>query len=1173
MKKLSIFLLLFLLPVGSLFSANDNLWYDKDINSLSEDEVKTLPKPMQRFIHFERERAYPFDEIPDGAWQKANNQLNSMMHTKNKSDMALAQQPEWTCIGPYNIGGRVKSIVVHPNDPDIVYIGAAAGGVWKTTDGGSTWTPLFDKENAISFGALAIDPNNPDIVYAGTGESVMGNNNIYLGSGMYKTTDAGATWNLIGLANVGAFSKVYVHPKNSNLIIAGATSRNAGIYKSTDAGATWEKKWTGTVTDVTINESDENKFYFGQYGDGIFYTEDGGDNWLELNVGISFEEAAGRFSVQMAQSNPDVLYTLFEANVGTAADDKGHARIYKTTNGGVSWKMVYKGFYDFFNGQGFYDNYIAVNPNDEETVYAGGIDIHRASKGTTYNNITHGYSGGDVHVDQQCFAFYKQDPDIIYVGNDGGVYKSVNGGNSFIDCNAGLSITQFYALGVDDRLENRVYGGTQDNGTLGNFISGLQWGLVFGGDGFKVIVDRDDPNYVYGETPNGGLWKRNLQTGYAYSMMEGISATDAAIWDAPLVNDPNYSDVFYHGRHHVYVSFDKGGSWYLLESTYKSDAQYTAIDVAIGNELLIYAGTNKGEMMVSRDGGVEWEDVSSNGLVNRFITDIETSPHDPKTAYATFSGFGAQNVFKTTDEGNSWFNIGSKLPDIPCNAIAVHPYKKNHLFVATDIGVFASFNEGETWFPYGRNLPRSPVKDITFRQNVTDFPELMLRVATHGRSMWEIEVIDEDITEPEITSPAGGEIFISGTSQRISWHGFDLPVDIYLSTDDGETWDLIKGNVESESMLWVVHDKPSFLARVKVVSRNSDKEKISNTFTIEKKEIGSILQLSGVTFVPYGIAWDGDHGLYTTSFYANKLFKLNSETFVIERIIDLPGDSLFTDLTFDREKRIIYMHRMETTDGGGGKVIVIDTNGTKLDEFKTPGIYPIGIELIDGKLLLGDRDGKQMLSWYNLETNEIEEELKNPYSLKYGPRGITYDKNKYVYQVCTYFPTQGQALTEALIIRMDKNNVAEEVSRMPLENMTGIINARGIEYDHRDKNYWLTDFGGNLYKIAGFDTQVSVEDDPTALEIANGFEAQIYPNPLKEFATISFNSQNMRGNLKIEVVNMLGEIVGTFFDKTIESGNPNYVQLSGDDFANGIYSVVFTLNGAQVMSKKLIVVK
>jgi len=291
-----------------------------------------------------------------------------------------------------------------------------------------------------------------------------------------------------------------------------------------------------------------------------------------------------------------------------------------------------------------------------------------------------------------------------------------------------------------------------------------------------------------------------------------------------------------------------------------------------------------------------------------------------------------------------------------------------------------------------------------------------------------------------------------------------------------------------------------------------------------------------------------------------------------EIIVDSNVDSLFTDITINRENGLLYFHRMNSTSGGGGYVFVYDTNGTKIKQYKSPApIYPIGIEFVDGNLVIGDRDGERMLKITNPETGEVLSEYKNPYQKTYGPRGLCYDGKQYLYQVCTYFP-DGGSLTEAVAIKFDKDDMTKEIERMQLQSNDGMINARGIEFDPRDDNFWVTDYNGNIYKIAGFNPFVSVENNSNFFrnEIVS---ADIFPNPANDYSTILFKVKNEgKNHVKISVTSVFGENVGIIFDKYIIDDTQQSLSFDTQMLSSGVYFVSFTINDKVELTKRLVIV-
>lgn len=1174
MKRSSLFLASFIFLIATLtFSLAEKTGNKSDSHlkpSLRE------AKPLLREIEFMRPRAYPFSEIPAEARHNAIKQSKRLEEKRMANvNYTLAAQPEWRCIGPGNIGGRVKSIAVHPSNTNIVYAAAAAGGIWKSTSGGLSWTPVFDFENAISFGSISLDKNNPDVIYAGTGEAVIGGGVIYLGTGMYKTTDAGNSWKQIGLAQCGAFSKVYSHPKNSNIVVAGAVIRAKGFYISKNAGETWEKLFDGNVTDIAINPTDENEYFIGVSGVGIYHTQNGGANWARRTSGINISAGIGRVSVQMAPSNPNVLYTLM-----VYGEHPGVAAIFKSVNKGATWQQLFMDNYSnedyrsFFRRQGFYNNFIEIHPTNENLVIAGGIDIWRTTNGASWTNITRGYQGGSVHVDQHCGTFAPSNPNILYIGNDGGVYRSSDAGAEYTPVNNDLYITQFYAMAIDNTKANTNFGGTQDNGVVGAYRT-QNWGFLAGGDGFTCIVDEDDPNIIYSEYYYGNIIKIDISSNppSVYSATDGIPSSDEGLWHSPFIRYPGSSYGFFHGRHGIYFSNDKCEYWMpLLEP---QPNRFSALAYSPVDFLNAYAGTEVGELYLSQTEGAEWRVHKTSGLPARYITSIKPSNKRSCTAYITYSGYGTGHVYRTDDCGETWNNISGDLPDVPCNDIEIHPDNEDWLFIATDVGVFASFNNGGSWIPYGKNLPRSPVVDMEFHTNRIILPDMTLRAATHGRSIWEVAVPAEVITDIEITSPAGGELYTGTTSQVISWSGFSAPVRIEYSFDGGVNWTVLVEEASGTSMRWRTPDRDVFPAYIRITSvANPSQTKISRSFSILKKSKGAIIGNSTVFWVPYGIAYDGEGGLWTTSFNSNQLFKLNADDYSVIKEIKLPAGQYYTDLTFDRENKFIFVHKMHSSDGNGGLIYVLDYDGNVMATHDSPArAYPIGLAYSNGKLIVGDRDATgetRKIYTVNVQNWTVESTVNNPFQTRYGPRCLCFDGSENFYQVSTAFPSG--SIVGAYVLKIGKNDLSREIDRLNLESESGVINARGIEFDPRDNNFWITDFSGNIYKIAGFETESSVgeiiADNENEL-----VSAEFYPNPANESAVLSFSFKKPANSVKISLFNILGEKIGIVFDRNINAYIANYARINTGALAPGVYYAVISADGMIFSTKSLIVIK
>lgn len=1146
-------------------------------SAFAQQSPKMLEEdPFVRDIEFWRQRAFPFDRTPEGAYERAIAHAERLAQRKSIA-ATLAAQPQWRLIGPDNIGGRTRTVVHHPTQPGVVYVGAAGGGIWRTTDHGQSWEPLFDNGVSLSMGALAIDPNNPDVLYAGTGEIQPASNmQDAWGTGMYKSTDGGRTWRRIGLSTVGAFSKVYVHPRNSNLVYAGAVRSAPGLYKSTDAGASWQRMNRFAVSDVTIDPQNENVLWIGVWSNGVYKSTDGGRTFVRSSSGLPNPEELGRISVQCAPSNTSILYALVEGPDPTGqVTGNVIGAIYKSTDGGSMWTKVFQGDASFFNGQGSYNNFIAVHPTSPDIAFAGGIDCWRTSNGgRTWQNVTQGYSGGNVHVDQHALAFNPLDPNEIYLANDGGMYRTTTGGGSpsaWQPINNGYAVTQFYAMDIDRNAELKTYGGTQDNGTLGSVRQQTSWQMIYGGDGFYTVVNPINPSIVYGEVYYGGLWWRNVTTGQGGSFTNGIDPADQGAWSAPLVLD-RASGTLYHGRGKLYSTYLGGGTWSpRVAAPFDPQAKISAIGPSPLDENLLYIGLENGRVLRTTDGGETWENVSLNGLPLRFVRDIVCSWQEPATAWVCFSGYGSGHVFKTTDAGRSWQDISTTLPDAPVNALDLHPQNENVIIVGTDAGVFITFNGGQSWTPLGRGLPRSPVLDLQI------YPERnVVRVATHGRSMWECDLPVESITEPEITSPLGGEVVMATSSMVFSWHGFNEPVKLEITYTDGEYWTTLATGVVGGAFWWTVENRPSERVRIRVTEvGNPLVSVISNPFSILEFQRGSVQKATSISFVAYGLAYDGKGGLWATSFYTPHLYKLNATTLQIEKAIELgAGDTLCTDLTIDRQSGLVYIHRLTSTaTSAGARIVVVDTNGTILRRLTSPASsYGIGIELVGDKLILTERDGMQRILVCNRETFQVEQTYSNPFREFYGPRCIAYDGNQYLYHVGTQFTAGGGGLQAAYVLRLRAEIPSQEHDRMELISSSGgTINARGIEIDIRDGNYWVSDLAGNIYKIASFDTPSNPLSNVTNPSIHQQVYMLVMPNPAAQWAVVRVVGRPA-AQVRLALYDVHGERLMQSIQQLDLSGQGS-VPVDCSQLPSGMYTLVLMCDGSVVATGRLVVTR
>lgn len=719
-------------------------------NPLSPSEEKTPHDFM--FM----QRAYPTGELMTEAYSQA------ISWKKQQSNRSSNADAIWELSGPTNTGGRISDIEIPIDQPTTYYVGAASGGIFKTTNGGVDWTPIFDEQEMLSIGDMEISKNNTNLIWVGTGEVNAGGGSLaYDGNGMYKSDDAGITWETKGLLNVGSISKVLIDPNDDATIFVGAmgplfkNDTNRGVYRSTNDGADWEQVLfvsdsTGII-DMSMHPTNSDIVYAAswerirrpnnrQYGgetSRIYRTQDGGDTWIELTNGLPTNaNDKGRISIDISQSNPNVLYAFYSDKVGNIEGT------YRTSDGGDSWIEVNSlnsgtSYHWWFGG-------IFVDPTDENIVYNSGFVMEKSTDG----GQTWSGTFPNVHVDQHAVAFNASVPGEVLVGNDGGLYISSNNGNSSVKDNT-LPITQFYRFFVDAQNTNKVYGGSQDNSTIRTTTGGLNdWSVINGGDGFQPLVDPTNTNVIYALSQRGNLRKSTNDGASFSSAMTGISSGDRKNWDTPITFDPANSQTLFYGANRLYKTTNAAGNWTVI-SPDLTNGPYTgnltfgtiiSIDVSTLDSNVIFVGTDDGNVWITQDGGTNWSNISSS-LPNFWVTKVLASRENANTVYLTFSGYrfgeNVGHVFKSIDSGTTWADISGDLPDIPVNDIVQDSY--GNLFLGTDIGVLASNDEGANWQPLGENLPSVVVTDLFIHEN-SEF----MYAATYGRSSYKID-ISEDI--------------------------------------------------------------------------------------------------------------------------------------------------------------------------------------------------------------------------------------------------------------------------------------------------------------------------------------------------------------------------------------------------------------------------------------------
>ena len=780
MKKKLFFTLLFICSFGLsyyfIYKSSHSVVYrnlkDFTFKSESEDEESETGFAKEAAEWLYGQRAYPLGYVPADWRDKAFTHINK--YNSSKALKKISQNLTWTGLGPNNIGGRVRAIVVDPNDANIVYAGSVSGGVWKTTDGGNNWFPLDDHMANLAVCSLVLDPNNSNILYAGTGEG-FSNYDYIRGAGIFKTTDAGLTWTQLSSTNNSDFyfvNRLVIDHTTSNIYAATRT----GLFKSTDGGTTFTKMvdaaslGNGSCLDVIINYTTPTTIFatFGLFVQSQIWRSTDGGNTFSFNYSKS---GMGRIEMAGSASNPQVAYASF---VDPNSYQVGFMAV--TVNAGKSWNSISipgpatDGSSTYTGKQGWYNNALVVDPDNASKAFAAGIDMFTTTDmGNKWYRVTNAYYPNDphpsVHADIHTIVFAPSNHQIMYTGTDGGIYYSKDRGSYWYEDNNNLSITQFY-YGAVAPTGNIYYGGTQDNYTLKSSGSKV-WGPILGGDGGVVEVNYNSPLFIYAEQPNFTFFKStNGGSTFAYAQ-NGLpinssthETTDRTLFITPFTMDPNNPSILIAGTYRLWRTTDGAASWTAIsgdltgDGTGSTGSKISAVTIAQENSSVIYAGCSNGKLQITTDGGTAWTERDA-GLPIAYITRIATVPNDPSTAYVSYSGFVSNNkVYKSTNYGQTWTNVSGDLPNIPVNCLVVNPYVNDNLFAGTDLGVFSTTNGGTNWTQDNDGLANVSVFDLDYRAS-----DNTMYAATHGRGMFvtTLPIGTEPLTlSYDKGTPAGG---------------------------------------------------------------------------------------------------------------------------------------------------------------------------------------------------------------------------------------------------------------------------------------------------------------------------------------------------------------------------------------------------------------------------------
>lgn len=716
-------------------------------------------------------------------------------------DKSMFKSLSWQLLGPMNVSGRMTdtAIVVPKGKHYTIYVAGASGGVWKTDNEGTTWEPIFEHAQSTSIGDIAIAPSNQDIMWVGTGEA-----NIFrssqVGAGIYKSTDAGKTWQHMGLIDTNTIARIIIHPKNPDIVYVAASghewTNNAerGVYKTTDGGKTWNKilyvDEKTAANDLVMDPTDCNILYAstwqrmrkkwndprnepGYTGSGIYKTTDGGKTWAPINKGLPPAKYRGRIGIDLCLKKPNVVYAFVD-NYKVVGDFKTEdtdsygrpkmgvirgATVFRSDDSGANWKQVSQNndyMLDLSATYGWVFGQLRVDPNDENTIYVMGLALNVSNDGgKTFRELP------GMHGDHHGLWIDPDNSDYLVNVNDGGVAISYDGGKKWRTFYDNLPLVQFFNVMYDMDDPFHVYGSIQDHGSYRGVVDlsrgrhnipAVEWESAPGGEGSSHAIDPTDPNIVYSAGFYGSISRTDLGTGERKDIAPKPGKGEPKLrgqWVAPFIISPHNPRIIYHGMNILYRSMDRGDTWEKIspDLTYNEpdkmgDIPFQTLFAISESPLkfgLIYAGTDDGRVHITKDGGTTWQEIGKGLPYRKWVSRLAASAFDLGTVYMSQNGkrdddFAAY-LWKSTDFGETWQDISANIPGGPVNVIREDPKNKNVLYVGTDFGVYVSINGGKSWQSLPTGLPTTYVQDLVIHPR-----ENILIAATHGRGMWAMDV-------------------------------------------------------------------------------------------------------------------------------------------------------------------------------------------------------------------------------------------------------------------------------------------------------------------------------------------------------------------------------------------------------------------------------------------------
>ena len=753
--------------------------------------------------HFYFQRSFPSPNLDYAAMEKTLKTARVF----TQDGLSKDQDTEWIQEGPYNIGGRINCIAIHPENENTILCGTAGGGVYRTNDGGDTWSPITDDLSHLPIGDVVFDPTDPNTIYVGTGDVNIGGT-VHIGNGIYKSVDSGETWEYLGLSESRIISKIAINPEDPTEIFVGTMgvpferNEDRGLYRTNDGGETWTQVLyisdDSGIIDLVMNPENPDVLYTANWNRirtnlesevsgpdaGIYKTEDGGETWTLLTNGLPSGDLS-RIGLQLWEGDPDKVFVVVvdaDSNLGGVykSDDAGES--FETLN--ISEEML-----GMYSGFGWYFAKIAINPADEDEISILGVDLYTTQDGgDNWVMSAPEWWTYEVHADKHDLEYTPSGN--ILLATDGGLYKCAGDFENWEDIDD-IPNTQFYRVAADPFQEGLIYGGAQDNGTNRNSL-GIpeEWERVFGGDGFTPIPDHTNPSYLYFTTQRGNFYFYDFEFEIFIELSESLPSDLRTNWDSPIVMDPNDHTVLYTGRDRIFKMENAPfGVWDEISDALvdPSDEFYDRRNVStIGqsaiNSDLLYAGTSDGKVWRTLNDGENWQEITE-GLPTFYVTSISASPENENEVTVTLSGYrendDTPHIYRSFDNGTTWESIAGDLPIMPINDV-IH-FSQDVFFIATDNGVYYTENDGENWLRAGNNMPFIVVLDLavdelsnrliagTFAQSIYSIDLEELLEETDGIA--EIERIDVTV----YPNPSSDRLQVNmEVIEDLNWQIFDL---------------------------------------------------------------------------------------------------------------------------------------------------------------------------------------------------------------------------------------------------------------------------------------------------------------------------------------------------------------------------------------------------------------